>query len=644
MKRNVYLAMKGREEAQKIFSEMWRDRKTPPEEIKVEDALGRVTAEPVYAQVSSPSYHSAAMDGIAVRAEATYGASEITPKILKTGDEAVWINTGHALPEGYDAVIMVERIHELDDAHIEIMSPAYPWQNIRKVGEDIIATQLLFPQNYLIRSYDLGALISAGVFKLNVRKKPEVIIIPTGTEIISYRDVTDFGQLGSNRIIDSNSVTLSGLVREAHGEARVFDITPDTEEEIRNVLLKAANTDADLILINAGSSAGSKDYTANVLAQIGEVLVHGVAMMPGKPTILGTINGKPVIGIPGYPVSAILSFEQFARPLLLHLQGLALPEKQSITVQPSRDIPSKLGTEEFLRVNIGRVGDRFIATPLPRSAGSVTTLTRAEGIVRIPPLSEGVSQNEEIKAELLVDEEELANTVVVIGSHDNTLDILADEIRSVSERNIRISSGNVGSLGGLIAIRKGTCHIAGSHLLDTETGEYNVSYIKRYLKGIPVSLFRLVLRDQGLIIPKNNPKGIKGIMDLTRDDISFVNRQAGSGTRILFDYNLARAGIKAESVKGYSHEEFTHMSVAVDVLSGAADCGMAIFAAAKALDLDFIPMDQEQYDLVIPTTFLQNPNIQALLDTIRSPKFRERVTAAGGYDPSRSGELVMEIS
>lgn len=641
MKRNIYLAMKGLDEAREIFSRVWTEKKTLPEQINTEDALGRVTSEPVYARVSAPTYHSAAMDGIAVKAEATYGATEQTPKVLKTGDDAVWINTGQALPEGYNAVIMVEKIHELDAAHIEIMQPAYPWQNIRKVGEDIVATQLLFPQNHVISPYDMGALVAAGVFTMMVRKKPEVIIIPTGTEIVSHRNVTNFGLLKNNRIIDSNSVTLSGLVRQAHGEPQVFDITPDEENAIRDVLLKAADSSADLILINAGSSAGSKDYTANVLSQIGEVLVHGVAMMPGKPTILGIVNGKPIIGIPGYPVSAILSFEQFARPLLLNLQGLILPKSRSITVRTSRAISSKLGTEEFVRVNIGKVGDLRIATPLPRSAGSITTLTRAEGIIHIPPFSEGVNQDEEIAAELLVNDEDLTNTVVFIGSHDITIDILADEIRNATGKNIRISSGNVGSLGGLIAVRKGISHFAGSHLLDTQTGEYNVSYIKKYLKGVRVSLFRLVLRDQGLIIPKNNPKGIKGIMDLTRDDISFVNRQTGSGTRILFDYNLARYGIKAEAIKGYDYEEFTHMSVAVDVLSGAADCGMAIFAAAKALDLDFIPMDTEQYDLVIPTDFLQDPNIQALLDTIRSQRFRDRVAAMGGYDPSRSGELVM---
>lgn len=643
MKRNVYLAMKGLEEARKVFAGLYQGRKTIPEQIRTEDACGRVTSEPVFAGVSTPTYHCAAMDGIAVRAQATYGAAEQSPVILKVGDAAVWINTGHALPDGYDAVIMVEKLHELDETRIEIRSPAYPWQNVRKVGEDIIATQLLFPQNHVIRPYDMGALVAAGVFKVMVRKKPKVVIIPTGTEIVNHRDVTDFQLLRQNRIIDSNSVALAGLVREAHGEPHILNIVPDDEDAIRNVLLEASASDADLILIIAGSSAGSRDYTADILSQTGDVLVHGVAMMPGKPTILGMLHEKPVIGIPGYPVSAILSFEQFARPLLFHLQGLPLASRRTIPVKASRAIPSKLGTEEFVRVNIGKVGNHCIATPLPRSAGSITTLTRAEGIVRIPPFSEGVNQDEEIQAELLVDEEELSNTLVVIGSHDIIIDILADEVRNATGKNIRISSANVGSLGGLLALRKGICHFAGSHLLDTETGEYNISYIKRYLKGVNVSLFHLARRDQGLIIQKNNPKGISGIQDLTRDDISFVNRQAGSGTRILFDYNLQRSGIKPEFVKGYDHEEFTHMSVAIDVLSGAADCGMAIYAAAKALDLDFIPMDTEQYDLVIPSIFLKDPNMQAVINTIRSQRFRDRVAALGGYDPSKSGEWVMEI-
>jgi putative molybdopterin biosynthesis protein len=437
-------------------------------------------------------------------------------------------------------------------------------------------------------------------------------------------------------------LVLAGLVRECNGIPIVYGIVSDVEENIREALKKAVASEANVVIINAGSSAGSKDFTASIINEMGEVLVHGVGMMPGKPTILGIVKDKPVVGNPGYAVSSTLSFEQFVKPLLYSLQGQQPPKLHTVKVQPSRDIPSKLGIEEFLRVNIGKVGPKFVATPLPRAAGSITTLTRAEGIIRIPALSEGISQNEEIEAELLVEAEDVNNTVVIIGSHDINIDILADEIRRQGH-NIRVSSGNVGSLGGLIALKKGTCHMAGSHLLDTETGQYNISYIKRYLKGVRISVFHLVLRDQGLIVAKGNPQGIKGIEDLAGSDIVFVNRQAGSGTRVLFDYKLAQLGIAPKAIKGYDHDEFTHMTVAVDVLSGAADCGMGIFAAARALDLDFVPMVREQYDLVIPSAMVEQPNIKVVLDTIRSRYFRERVAALGGYDPSKSGELWREI-
>lgn len=643
MKRQVYLSMKTLEEAKELFfSRFGRDKRTDAETISIEDALGRIIVEPVFAKRSCPSFHSAAMDGIAVRAEGTYGTTEKYPRTLKVGRDAVWINTGQPLPESFNAVIMVEKIHQLDENHLEIRSSAYPWQHVRKVGEDIVATQLLLAQNHRIRPFDVGAIIGAGVFSIKVWEKPRVAIIPTGTELIHYRDVEERDTFKQNEIIEYNSLVLAGLVRECNGIPIVYGIVPDVEENIREALQKAIESEAHMVIINAGSSAGSKDFTASIINEMGEVLVHGVGMMPGKPTILGIVKDKPVVGNPGYAVSSTLSFEQFVKPLLYSLQGQQPPKPHTVKVQPSRDIPSKLGIEEFLRVNIGKVGPKFVATPLPRAAGSITTLTRAEGIIRIPALSEGISQNEEIEAELLVDEEDLLNTVVIIGSHDINIDILADEIRRQGH-NIRISSGNVGSLGGLIALKKGSCHMAGSHLLDTETGEYNISYIKRYLKGMHISLFHLVLRDQGLIVAKGNPKGIKGIEDLAGSDIVFVNRQAGSGTRVLFDYKLGQLDIEPKTIKGYDHDEFTHMAVAVDVLSGAADCGMGIFAAARALDLDFVSMVREQYDLVIPSAMLEQPNIKVVFDTIRSRHFRERVAALGGYDPSKSGELWREI-
>ncbi len=643
MKRQVYLAMKSLEEAKNLFfSRIGTNKHAGIDTITAGDSYGRVTAEPIFAKRSAPSYHCAAMDGIAVRAEQTYGTTERRPKTLKINNNTLWINTGQPIPEGYNAVIMVEKIHQKDDISVEIRSSAYPWQNVRKVGEDLVATELILPQNHRIRPYDVGALISAGLVSIKVWKHPRVSIVPTGSELVHYEDLKPTEALGNNQIIEFNSHMLAGLVRQCNGIPTIFPIVPDLEESIRKNLIQAVNSDADVVIINAGSSAGSKDFTVHIIKEMGEVLIHGVAMMPGKPTVLGIIEGKPVIGNPGYAVSSMLSFEQFVKPLLYRLQGLTAPNPETIMVRPTRDIPSKLGIEEFLRVNIGKVGSKYMATPQKRAAGSITTLTKAEGIIRIPRLSEGITQNEDIQAELLVNKEDLLNTVVIIGSHDITLDILADEIRR-KNANVRISSGNVGSLGGLIALRKGSCHLAGSHLLDTRTGQYNISYIKQYLKGLPVNVFHLVLREQGLIIAKENPKGIRDIRGLTGSGISFVNRQTGSGTRVLFDYKLAQLGIKPEAIQGYDYEEFTHMAIAVDVLSGAADCGMGILAAAKALDLDFIPIEKEQYDLIIPSNQLDNPNIQAVLETIRTDHFRERVFALGGYDPTRSGELLTTL-
>ena len=643
MKRQVYLAMKSLEEAKDLFfSRFGSELRTGVEKVPAEEASGRITAEPVFAKRSAPSYHSAAMDGIAVKAEQTYGTTERSPRVLTLERDAIWINTGQPLPEPFDSVIMVEKIHQIDSDHLEIRAPAHPWQHVRKVGEDIVATQLLLPQSHRIRAYDLGALISAGVFSVKVWERPRVAIIPSGSELVHHGAIGEEQALEVGQIMEFNSTLLAALVRESGGVPIVHDIVADVEEGIRESLKQAIESDAHVVIINAGSSAGSKDFTVHAIGELGEVLVHGVTMMPGKPTILGVVDGKPVVGNPGYPVSATLSFEQFVRPLLYRFQGSYAPKRDTINVHPTRDIPSKLGMEEFLRVNIGKVGAKYVATPLPRAAGSITTLTRAEGIIRIPALSEGISQRDEAQAELLVDEEDLLNTVVIIGSHDITVDILADEIKRRGY-NVRISSGNVGSLGGLMALRKGTCHIAGSHLLDTQTGQYNLSYIGRYLKGKHISVFHLVLRDQGLIVTKGNPKAVKGISDLSRGDVTFVNRQAGSGTRVLFDYKLDQQGMEPKSIKGYDHEEFTHMAVAVDILSGAADCGMGIFAAAKALDLDFIPLEREQYDLIIPTDMLDLPNVRAVLETIQTQDFRKRVESLGGYDPSKSGQLWTEV-
>ncbi len=638
-RQKIYLKMKDPQEAREIFFKTFNPEPIQDaEEISVHESSGRIMKEPIFAKISSPPYHSAAMDGIAVRAEDTYGATERNPKRLKIGREALWINTGQVIPEGKNAVIMAEKLNQIDEETVEIESSAFPWQNTRKVGEDFVVTELLFPRNHRIRPFDLGTLIGGGILHLKVRRRPRVLIIPTGSELVDLSALSDPSSLKEGKIIESNSSVLSSLVKECGAEPIVENIVEDKSEKIKEALLKAVDSEADVVITIAGSSAGKRDHTAEVIEDTGELLVHGVTIMPGKPTILGRVKGKPVVGIPGYPVSAYIAFDEFVRPYLYRLQGSSTPKKQKITVGASRDIPSKLGVEECIRVNLGRVGERMVAIPLPRAAGSVTTLSKAEAIIRIPSFSEGIVAGEETEAELLVDLEDIANTIVIIGSHDITVDILSDEIRE-KDSVIRIASGNVGSLGGLLALKKGTAHVAGAHLLDTATGEYNISYIQKYLKRVPVHVFSLVVRDQGLIIQRGNPRQVRGIGDLTRDDLSFVNRQPGSGTRILFDYKLQEMGIDPSQIRGYDNEEYTHMNVAVAVLNGMADVGLGIMAAAKALDLDFIPVLSEQYDLVIPSPFVNDHKIQLLISVARSKEFRNRVEALGGYNPEKSGAL-----
>jgi len=635
----IYLKMKDPKEALEIFFKAFNPGPiNETEEIPVCESPGRITGEPIFARISSPLYPAAAMDGIAVLAQDTYGATERSPGRLKAGQEAIWVNTGQVMPEGKNAVIMVEKLHQVDDETIEILSAAFPWQNVRKVGEDFVVTELLFPQNHRIRPLDLGTLIEGGIFRLRARRRPRVCVIPTGSELVHFTSLAQPSDLKKGEIIESNSLVIASLITECGSEPVVEDIVEDTREDIRASLIHAMHSDADLVLIIAGSSAGKKDFTAQVIEEIGELLVHGVTMMPGKPTIIGRVKGKPVVGIPGYPVSAYIAFHEFVKPYLHRLQGSITPKERSVKVVVGRDMPSKLGIEEFIRVSIGRVGERLVAIPLPRGAGLLTSLSRAEGIIKTSSRSEGISEGEEVDASLLVEPEDLASTVMIIGSHDIALDILSDELRKTG-RPVRIASGNVGSLGGLMALRKGTAHVAGSHLLDTETGTYNISYIQKYLRGLPVHVFHLVEREQGLIVQKQNPKGIGGIEDLTRDDVIFINRQLGSGTRVLLDYKLHELGIDATRITGYENEEYTHMNVAVAVQSGLADAGLGILAAARALDLGFIPLVREQYDLVIPSSFVNDPRIGLLLEVIRSEDFRERIKGLGGYNPENSGTL-----
>ena len=641
MRRNIYLDMKQPEDALKIFLDRLNRKNFPgPETVFVSEALGRVTAQPVFARLSSPHFHTAAMDGFAIRAEASFGAGPDRPVRLKIGENAWPINTGRPMPLTADAVVMIEDVHFLNDDEFEIEKALVPWNNVRRVGEDFVASEMILPAGHRITAYECGALLAGGLVSVRVLERPLVIVIPTGDELVAGEALTG-RHPAEGETVEFNSIVLAGLVEQCGGAAIRTSIVPDRYEAIKQAVIAAAQSDAHMVVINAGSSAGSEDYTAAVIRELGEVLVHGVAMMPGKPTILGIVNEKPVLGNPGYPVSAVFSFECFGIPVLEAMQGLPRGQRPVLTATSARKLPSKLGREEFLRVKLGKVGDRVIAAPLPRGAGSITSLTRADGILRIGSRCEGIEQGAQVEVELLRSSSTLDRTVVCIGSHDLTLDILANELIPYS---VYLSSSHVGSLGGLLALRDRNAHFATSHLLDTQTGEYNWSYIRKYIPDIPVRLFHGVMREQGLMVPKGNPKGIASFRDLARDDVTFVNRQSGAGTRVLLDFHLSREGIDPSAIKGYELEEYTHTSVAVAVLSGVADVGMGVMAASRALGLDFVPIATEQYDLVIPEEFLADDKICRLLDVMRSSVFREKVAALGGYGVERTGEEVLPLT
>ena len=627
------------------------------ERIAVADAIGRVTAAPIWARLSSPHYHASAMDGYAVRAGDTAGATEATPVRLilvrpdgiepSIPDPAQIVNTGHPLPVWANAVIMIENVQHFD-GEIEIVAPVAPYQHVRPLGEDMVATELVIAANHRLRPVDLGAIAGCGHFEIPVRRRPRVAIIPTGSELISVEQAMD---LQPGDIIEYNSIVLAAQVREWGGLPTRWSIVPDDLEAIKLVVQEAA-VDHDLILVNAGSSAGSEDYTAHVVQDVGELLVHGVAVRPGHPVILGMVDSDigesanrrvPIIGVPGYPVSATLTGEIFVEPLLARWLGRAPTPRPQMRATMTRKVLSPLGDDEFMRVAVGRVGNRTVAAPLSRGAGVITSLVRADGIVRIPRFSEGFHAGEEVKVALYRDPSEIERTVVVIGSHDLVLDLLA---QFFAERapGMRLTSANAGSLGGMVALRRGEAHLAGSHLLHPESGEYNVAYVQQYLPGQPIVLVTLTHREQGLIVAPGNPKGIQGLADLKRPDVYYVNRQRGAGTRVLLDYRLGELEIDPSVVQGYEREEVTHLAVAAAVASGVADCGLGIRAAARALELDFVPVEWERYDLVIPREHYQSPLLETLLSLLGDNAFKAAVSELPGYDPSPMGQIVAEIA
>jgi putative molybdopterin biosynthesis protein len=518
----------------------------------------------------------------------------------------------------------------------ELRAAAAPYQHVRSIGEDVSAAELLLPAGHRLRPVDVAAAGAAGMADLAVRRAPVVSVIPTGDEI---RPIG--AELGPGELPDTNSLMLAAQAADAGCEVVRHDVVPDDPERIVATVREAAAA-ADLVIVIAGSSAGRDDYTAEVVAEAGTLAVHGVAVRPGHPVVLGVVASTPptpVLGAPGYPVSAALTFDIFAAPLLARLEGAPPPDWPRARARLARKLASNLGSDDWVRVRLGRVQGSLVATPLPRGAGVLTSLVRADGLLVVPAPLEGHHAGEEVEVRLLRSVGEIERTIVATGSHDLVLDLAASALRA-SDPGIALASSNVGSLAGLAALRDGLCHVAGSHLLDPDSGEYTLPWIERLMPGHDLAVVRLTHREQGLIVAPGNPLGLERIADLTRPGLRYVNRQRGAGTRVLLDHLLAEEDIQPGEVGGYAREEHTHLAVAAAVAAGRADCGLGVLAAARAFGLDFVPVTKEPYDLVLDRASLDTELLAPLWELLASEEFRAQVDGLGGYDTAEMGRPI----
>jgi len=617
------------------------DVSLPVETIDVTKANGRFSAHAVYALRSVPHYLASAMDGIAVSASATFGATETTPVILQASDFTV-VDTGDALPDGYDSVIMIEDV-VWQGENAQLIQAASPWQHVRQIGEDFCAGDMLLPGASRITPAVVGVLLAGGISRIDVLRSPVIHIIPTGDEI-----VPPSAELKAGEIPEFNSSVFASCLLQFGAVVEIQPIVPD-EPALLEAALTHALTAADWVMILAGSSAGRGDFTTAVIREKGEVIVHGLAIRPGKPAILGICGSKPVLGIPGYPVSGLVVLEEILYPLLREFARLEIPVRREVEGVLSRTVLSSLKYREYIRVRLNYAGGRLTAIPMERGAGLLNSFARADGIITIEQNSEGIEAGHNVTVRLLRDMEDIRQTLCVIGSHDPLLDELSDlfhiKTAGVCRGNNDVSemhllSAHVGSMGGLMAIRRSEAQLAGIHLLDPASGTYNRPFLTRYFPDESVVLIEGVRRMQGLLTAKGNPLGIQGLCDLARPGIRYVNRQNGSGTRILFDYQLEQLQTAASAIHGYTREEMTHSGVAAQVAAGTADAGLAIMSAARLFDLDFIPVAEECYDFTIRKDILNTPLVQCFLSLLKSSEFQSRLEKMGGYRFVNPGELI----
>ncbi len=620
------------EAKRRLFESVKLEGKT--EIVPLAKANGRILARDYYSEVDVPPFDRATMDGYAVKAEDTFGAEEDSPVALKvvgkveTGELpevevengcAVEISTGAVMPKGANAVVMVEHTSRRGDV-VYVYEPVPPGANVMSAGSDIMAGELVVRKGTKLTAREIGVLAAVGIESVEVVKKPVVAIIATGNELVSPGNRLEFG-----KIYDVNSYAIASAVLENGGIPILLGIARDDEREIRKKIAEGLEK-ADVVLLSGGTSAGVGDMVYRILEEFGDVIVHGIAVKPGKPTVIAVSNGKPIIGLPGYPTSALMIFYIIVAPLLRRLAGMEDEKPKSVKARVPFRIQSATGRREFLPVNLVEA-EGFVAYPFTDYSGAISTLAEADGFVEIPENKVFLEEGEEVDVILFGDLRPA--DLMIIGSHCLGIDVLLE----VMGKNVNAKVINVGSTAGILAVKRGEADIAGVHLLDEDTGEYNVPYLIKYGLSGKAVLVKGYVREQGFIVAKGNPKKIRGFEDLLRDDVTFINRNPGSGTRVLLDMNLKRIagkiGVEFDEIKkrirGYDVEAKTHTAVAVAVLMGKADVGLGIRTVAERFGLDFIPVRPEEFDFVIRKDRLGKESVRLFLEALRSEEFKREL-------------------
>jgi len=659
--RKVFRQLQSLENATSTFWTAYHPTEASSERLKIQEASGRVLAEDVFSEIDVPGFDRAAMDGYAVVAESTFGVDDRNPvKLNVRGEveagnatayslskgEAFEIATGAPMPKGADAVVMVEYTKRVGES-VEAYRSVTPGENVTGTGSDIMTGELILRNYQVITPREVGLLAAAGVAQVSVYPKPRVAIFSSGDELIKPGDSFTFG-----RVYDTNGPAVAASVAECGGEPKFLGILPDDYSVVRE-RVKAAMADADIIISSGSTSSGPGDLFYKVVDELGEpgVLVHGLTLKPGKPALIGLVSGKPIFGLPGYPTSALMIFHVLVAPIIRRLSNMmeSRPDMVEATV-PLKCFKAR-GRRELLPVQLLTAPDgKFVAYPMQSGSGAISSFSMADGFVDLPETQEYVEEGERLQVQLF-GRGISPPTLVTVGSHCVGLDIAFSLLRR-NDPSFFGRTINVGSVGGFRAVGRRETDFAGVHLQDEETGEYNIPFIPRFHLEKSACLIRGYDREQGLIIKRGNPKKIQDIKDLMRNDVSFINRNKGSGTRLLIDMHLAKLASSrgsdletlAREIRGYGYEAKTHSAVAAAVKNDRADVGFGIRTVAEVPGLEFIKLDDEKYDFLIPTDRMNKKSIVAFLDLLRSKSFSDvlRRRAPGLTINSQSGTILFQ--